>query len=85
MAEKQKTGRRLRTQVKTAKTLILKGDLAAMRAMPESISAEAAVLGSMIIDPQCIGFVIENVDRNAFYRFENQEIFDALSKSFREK
>jgi replicative DNA helicase len=46
--------------------------------MPESLAAEAAVLGSMIIDPQCIGEVVEQVDRDAFYRIEHQMIFDAL-------
>jgi hypothetical protein len=30
------------------------GKLAAVRNMPESLAAEAAVLGSMIIDPECI-------------------------------
>ncbi|OHB58467.1 MAG: replicative DNA helicase [Planctomycetes bacterium RBG_13_44_8b] len=46
--------------------------------MPESLAAEAAVLGSMIISPACIGQVVEQIDRNAFYRVEHQMIFDAL-------
>ena len=49
------------------------------RGMPESLMAEAAVLGSMIIDPECIGEVIEKVSREAFYRVEHQIIFDALT------
>jgi len=48
------------------------------RAMPESLAAEAAVLGSMIIDPQCIGLVVEMLTKDAFYRLENQLIFDAV-------
>jgi len=48
------------------------------RSMPESPAAEAAVLGSMIIDPQCIGDVVEQLDREAFYRIEHRHIFDAL-------
>jgi len=48
------------------------------RVMPESLAAEAAVLGSMIIDPQCIGEVVEQISSNAFYRLEHQLIFDAL-------
>ena len=48
------------------------------RAMPESLAAEAAVLGSMIIDPECIGEVVEQVKSDAFYRLEHQMIFDAL-------
>lgn len=48
------------------------------RAMPESLAAEAAVLGSMIVDPACIGEVVEQVKSDAFYRLEHQMIFDAL-------
>jgi replicative DNA helicase len=46
--------------------------------MPESLAAEAAVLGSMMIDPECIGEVVEQLDRMAFYRAEHQTIFDGL-------
>jgi len=46
--------------------------------MPESLAAEAAVLGSMIVDPRCIGDVIEMVNRNAFYHSEHQMLFDAI-------
>jgi len=50
----------------------------ASRSMPESLAAEAAVLGSMIIDPECIGQVVELLGRDAFYRIEHRYIFDAL-------
>jgi replicative DNA helicase len=52
--------------------------LLANRSMPESLAAEAAVLGSMIVDPVCISQVIEQIDRQAFYRIEHQIIFDAI-------
>lgn len=48
------------------------------RSMPESLAAEAAVLGSMIIDPERIGEVIEVVGTDDFYRLEHRYIFDAL-------
>ena len=54
------------------------GTLATMRSMPESLAAEAAVLGSMLIDPECIGEVVELVERDAFYRIEHRHIFEAL-------
>ena len=54
------------------------GQLTVVRSMPESLAAEAAVLGSMIIDPECIGQVVEQVGRDAFYRIEHRYIFDAL-------
>ncbi len=54
-------------------------------AMPESLAAEAAVLGSMIVDPACIGEVIEYLGAEAagsFYRIEHQIIFDALVRLY---
>src|SRR4030042_5545601 len=49
-----------------------------VRSMPESLAAEAAVLGSMLIDPRCIADVIEILGRDAFYRVEHQHIYDSL-------
>ena len=46
--------------------------------MPESLAAEAAVLGSMIIDPECIGQAVELLGSDCFYRLEHRLIFDAL-------
>ena len=54
------------------------GRLTVARTMPESLAAEAAVLGSMIQDPVCIGQVVEYLEHDAFYRVEHQMIFDAL-------
>ena len=54
------------------------GAMAPVRTMPESLAAEAAVLGSMLIDPECIGDVVELVERDAFYRIEHRYIFEAL-------
>ncbi len=48
------------------------------RTMPESLEAEAAVLGSMILDPQCIGLVVQKLTSSAFYRVEHQMIFEAV-------
>jgi replicative DNA helicase len=52
------------------------------RSMPESLAAEAAVLGSMIIDPQCIADVVEMIETSSFYRIEHQIIFDAIISLF---
>ena len=49
-----------------------------LRSMPQSLPAEAAVIGSMIVDPRCIGDVIEKIEREAFYHTEHQIIFDAI-------
>lgn len=49
-----------------------------VRRMPESVEAEAAVLGSMIVDPACIGQLVQMVGGDVFYRPEHQAIFDAI-------
>jgi replicative DNA helicase len=54
------------------------GTLTSVRSMPESLAAEAAVLGSMIIDPECIGGVVELIGPQDFYRLEHRYIFEAL-------
>jgi replicative DNA helicase len=51
---------------------------APLRTMPESLAAEAAVLGSMIVEPECIGDVVEVLERDAFYRIEHRHIYEAL-------
>lgn len=48
------------------------------RTMPESLEAEAAVLGSMITDNKCISEVVEQISSRAFYRVEHQKIFEAI-------
>jgi len=52
-----------------------------VRSMPESLAAEAAVLGSMLIDPSCIADVVGILGRcpeRAFYRVEHQQIFEGV-------
>lgn len=54
------------------------GPLDQLRRMPESLAAEAAVLGSMIVDPVCIGDVVEKLTPDSFYRVEHQYIYAVL-------
>jgi replicative DNA helicase len=63
----------------------VRANFAVSRSMPESLAAEAAVLGSMILEPKCIGDVIEHLDRNAFYRVEHQTIFDTVISLYEKK
>lgn len=58
------------------------GDNFGGRSMPESLAAEAAVLGSMIVDPVCIGDCVEQLRAEAFYRLEHQIIYDALIRLY---
>ncbi|MCJ7811928.1 replicative DNA helicase [bacterium] len=47
------------------------------RVPPQSLEAEMAVLGSVMIDNDCIGKIIEIVDVSHFYRTVHQQIFTA--------
>ena len=49
---------------------------------PHSIEAEQAVLGSMLIDEQCIPGVIEILDSTDFYSETNRDIFSAIHSMF---
>jgi replicative DNA helicase len=46
--------------------------------MPESLAAEASVLGSVLLDPSKIGQVLEHIGIEAFYHIEHQLIFNAI-------
>jgi replicative DNA helicase len=52
------------------------------KALPASIEAEAATLGSMILDRECIGQVVEQIDSDAFSLPEHRHIFDAVIKLY---
>ena len=85
METKSRTTRSQGQRIETLKPAVsvsarsnVSGDLSAMRSMPESLAAEAAVLGSMLIDPECIGDVVEHLTAEAFYRVEHRYIYDAL-------
>jgi replicative DNA helicase len=47
------------------------------KALPVSVEAEAAVLGSMILDRECIGQAIEQIDAESFSLPEHRHIFEA--------
>lgn len=52
------------------------------RQVPSSPEAEQAVLGSILIDPACIGDVLEMINPSDFYYPENQEIFETIYSMF---
>ena len=52
------------------------------RVPPQSIEAEMSVLGSMIINPECVGEVIENIEGEVFYKHGHRLIFQAIVDLF---
>ena len=52
------------------------------RALPQSLAAEAAVVGSMIVDPRCIGEVATELAETDFYHREHQIIFKTVRELY---
>ncbi len=52
------------------------------RMPPQALETEMCVLGSMVLDKDCIGEIIPILRRENFYRYDHQLIFDALIKLY---
>ncbi len=53
-----------------------------LRQMPHSLEGEQAVLGSMLIDPDCVKLVMERLRPGDFYLRQNREIFETVYSMF---
>ncbi|NLU23807.1 MAG: replicative DNA helicase [Clostridiales bacterium] len=53
-----------------------------IRQMPHSLEAEQAVLGSMLIDADCIKDVMDKLQPEDFYLRQNREIFETIYTMF---
>src|SRR3990172_753227 len=52
------------------------------RLLPQSLDAERSVLGSLILDRDEIGEVIQIIDRDSFFSADHQIIFDVISELY---
>ena len=53
-----------------------------LRLLPHSVEGEQAVLGSMLIDEDCVKLVMEKLRPSDFYLRQNREIFETISGMF---
>ena len=53
-----------------------------LRQMPHSLEGEQAVLGSMLIDENCVKDVVEKLRPDDFYLRQNREIFETIYTMF---
>ena len=53
-----------------------------LRQMPHSLESEQAVLGSMLIDPDCVKNVMDRLRPGDFYLRQNREIFETIYTMF---
>ncbi|MCQ9207792.1 MAG: replicative DNA helicase [Omnitrophica bacterium] len=59
-------------------------DIALDRVPPQSIEAEIAVLGSMLIEEEAIGHAVEIVNSSSFYKDAHKKIFEAIIDLYNE-
>ncbi len=52
------------------------------RQLPQSLEAEQAVLGSMLIDSRCVGDVVGLLKPEDFFLRQNQEIYETIFRMF---
>ena len=53
-----------------------------LRSVPHSAEAEQAVLGSILIDPQCVPEIVEALTARDFYVTVNREIYETIYQMF---
>ncbi|WP_300412544.1 replicative DNA helicase [uncultured Oscillibacter sp.] len=53
-----------------------------LRQMPHSLEGEQAVLGSMLIDPDCVKYVMDRLRPGDFHLRQNREIFETIYTMF---
>lgn len=53
-----------------------------LRQMPHSLEGEQAVLGSMLIDADCVKMVVEKLKPADFYMRQNREIYETICSMF---
>ena len=53
-----------------------------LRQMPHSLEGEQAVLGSMLIDPDCVKEVVDKLRPEDFYLRQNREIYETICSMF---
>lgn len=53
-----------------------------MRQVPQDLTAEQSLIGSMLVNPGCIPEVIEQVRAEDFYADENKRIFEVIYSMF---
>ena len=53
-----------------------------LRQMPHSLEGEQAVLGSMLIDPDCVKEVMDKLRPGDFYLRQNREVFETIYTMF---
>ena len=53
-----------------------------LRQMPHSLEGEQAVLGSMLIDPDCVKDVMDKLRPEDFYLRQNREVFETIYTMF---
>ncbi len=63
--------------------LIKKEDTSMLKLMPQSIEAEEAVLGAILVNPVSIGRIVEFIKPESFYKPAHKAIYEAVLELYR--
>ncbi len=66
-----------------ANKLISKPDSTMLKMMPQSIEAEGAVLGAILVNPASLGRIVEYIKPESFYKPANKIIYEAVLELFK--
>lgn len=66
-----------------AGAVIKKGDTDALKLMPQSIEAEEAVMGAILVNPLSLGRIVEILKPESFYKPANKLIFETVLEMYK--
>ncbi len=66
-----------------ATRVVKQPDSGMLKMMPQSIEAEEAVLGAVLVNPQSLGRIVEFLKPESFYKPSHKIIFEAVLELFR--
>ena len=66
-----------------AEKLMARNDSGMLKMLPQSIEAEEAVLGAILVNPASLGKIVEFLKPESFYKPAHKMIYDAALELFR--
>jgi replicative DNA helicase len=70
-------------EIDLVKNVVKKTDTAMLKLLPQSVEAEEAVLGAILVNPISIGRIVEFLKPESFYKPAHKLIYEAVLELFR--
>ena len=66
-----------------ANKVLKQADNGMLKLLPQSVEAEEAVLGAILVNPQSLGRIVEYIKSESFYKPAHRVIYDAMLELFK--